>query len=377
MQVDLRIIDESAFGAALLYFTGSKQHNIALRERAIKKKMRLNEYGLFKEDEAPATLGDDETGSGATDEAGAAGRAKSAAGRAGGTAMAPQKRGIKPIAAKTEEEIYKKLGLPWIPPELREDRGEFEDEGAHLPELITLEDIKAELHAHTIASDGRFTIDELAIEAKERGFHTIAVTDHSKSSVLANGLSSDRLLRHIDAVHAANDRVKGITILAGAEVDILVDGRLDYDDDLLAKLDIVVASPHASLKQDSQTATKRLLSAIRHPLVHIIGHPTGRYINKREGLTLDLPAVIDAAVKHNTALEINSNHMRLDLRDTHVRAVVEAGGVIAVNTDAHSADDFDELRYGVVTARRGWLTAKQCINAWPKAKLHKWLKAKR
>lgn len=349
VQVDLRIIDESSFGAALMYFTGSKLHNVRLRERAIKKKMRLNEYGLFPADAIGEERDDRPT-------------------------TPPQKRGIKPIAAKTEQEIYKALGLPWIPPELREDRGEFDSQ---LPDLIELNDIKAELHAHTVASDGRFTIQQLIEHARERGFHTIAVTDHSKSSIQANGLSPERLRQHIDQVREAASGAKDITVLAGAEVDILNDGRLDYEDDLLAQLDIVIASPHGQLRQDPQAATQRLLAAVRHPLVHIIGHPTGRMINRRDGLSPDINALIQAAVQSNTALEINANHYRLDLRDTHVKAAVEAGALIAINTDAHVVDDFDELRYGVMTARRGWLIANQCLNAWPKAKLHKWLKSKR
>lgn len=348
VQVDLRIIDESSFGAALMYFTGSKLHNVRLRERAIKKKMRLNEYGLFPAGKVDEDKKEDQ--------------------------LPPQKRGIKPIAAKTEHDIYKALGLPFIPPEIREDRGELDHQP---PALIEFGDIKCELHAHTVASDGHFTIEQLIEHAKERGYHTIAVTDHSKSSFQANGLSPERLLMHIDAVRAAAAKAKGITVLAGAEVDILTDGRLDYDDDLLAKLDIVIASPHGQLKQDSQTATQRLLRAIRHPLVHIIGHPTGRMINRRDGLSPDINALVEAAVESNTALEVNANHYRLDLRDVHVKAAVDAGALIAINTDAHGEPDFDELRYGVLTARRGWLTPDRCLNAWPAAKLHKWLKSKR
>jgi DNA polymerase (family 10) len=346
VQVDLRIVDDAAFGAALLYFTGSKAHNVRLRERAIKQKLRLNEYGLFPDE------GDDKT--------------------------PPQQRGIKPVAAKTEKEIYKKLNLPWIAPELREDRGELAaaDDGT-LPTLIELADIKAELHAHTVASDGKFTIDELIQQAIDRGYHTIAITDHSKSSAQANGLSDDRLRKHIDAIHEAGARYEKITVLAGSEVDIHADGSLDYDDELLAQLDIVVASPHASLRQEPDKATKRLLAAIRHPLVNILGHPTGRIINRREGLSPDMGALIAAAVQHNTALELNANFMRLDLRDTHVRAAVKAGAQLAINTDTHSESDFDHLPYGVLTARRGWLEAKQCINTWSASKLHKWLNAKR
>jgi len=340
IQVDLRIIDDKSFGAALAYFTGSKQHNVAMRERALKRRFRLNEYGLFRDD------GKDEP---------------------------PQKRGMKPVAAKTEEEIYAALELGWIPPEIREDRGEFV---SRLPKLVELEDIRGDLHAHTTESDGHMTLDELAETAKAMGYHTVAVTDHSKSSAQANGLSEDRLRREIDEVREADQRIKGIRILAGSEVDILSDGRLDYDDDLLAALDIVIASPHVALKQPTAKATQRLLSAIRHPLVHIVGHPTGRIINKREGLTPDMNVLIEAAVEHDTALEINANYYRLDLRDTHVRAAAEAGALISINTDAHTTDNFEQMRYGVMTARRGWLTAKQCVNTWPKIKLMKWLEGK-
>ena len=343
VQVDLRVIDEQSFGAARMYFTGSKQHNVVLRERAIKKGLRLNEYGLFPDD--------------------------------GEHDQPPQKRGVKPVAAKTEKAIYAALDLVWVPPEVREDRGELDVK--ETPKLIELDDIKAELHAHTIASDGKMTIDELAHEAKARGFHTVAVTDHSRSSIQANGLSPKRLREHINAVHEANDRIKGITILAGSEVDIHADGRLDYDDKLLAELDVVIASPHSALRQDAKAATRRLVTAISHPLVHVLGHPTGRLINKREGLQPDINALIQAALEHDTALEINANYQRLDLRDVHVKAAVDAGALIAINTDAHTPDNFDFLRYGIVTARRGWLTPEQCINAWTKQKLHSWLRAKR
>jgi DNA polymerase (family X) len=308
--------------------------------------MTLNEYGLFRIKE--------------------------------GDAKAPQKRGEKPIAAKTEQDIYKSLDLDHIAPELREDRGEIDAaEQRTLPKLIELKDIKADLHAHTNASDGRFTIEQLAQEAKARGYHTIAITDHSKSSVQANGLSPDRLREHIEAIREVAARVKGVTLLAGSEVDIHVDGSLDYGDDLLAELDIVIASPHASLRQDPEKATKRLIAAIRHPLVHILGHPTGRMIGVREGLSPDIPKLVEAAAEHNVALEINANYMRLDLRDSHVRTAVEGGALIAINTDAHSPEHLDFMRYGILTARRGWLTAPQCINTWSAAKLHKWLKAKR
>ncbi|MBC8202891.1 MAG: DNA polymerase/3'-5' exonuclease PolX [Planctomycetes bacterium] len=328
MQVDLRIVEEDAFGAALMYFTGSKEHNIMVRERAIKQNKRLNEYGLFNAQEAC-------------------------------------------VASHTERAMYEDLGLPFIPPELREGKQELTIE--HTPELIQLEDIKSDLHDHTIASDGHLTIVALAEEAKQRGFHTIAVTDHSQSSVQANGLSPERLLQHISDIKQANEAVKGINILAGSEVDIHADGRLDYEDELLALLDIVVASPHSALKQDSKKATARLLKAIEHPLVHIIGHPTGRVLGKRPGLDPDMPSLFAAAAACNTALEINANSWRLDLRDTHVRGAIDAGAMISINTDAHAANDFDQLRYGILTARRGWLTPDKCINCLTFDALMAWL----
>lgn len=340
MQVDLRIVREDQYGAALLYFTGSKAHNIVLRERAIKRKLRLNEYGLFHE--------------------------------------GADKDTDKPVAAKTEADIYTKLKLAYIPPELREDRGEVDAaEKDDLPELITLDDIKAELHAHTTASDGIWSIEQLAEAARARGFHTVAVTDHSQSQVIANGLNPDRLEKHIEAIRAAAKKVQGITILAGAEVDILSDGKLDYDDDLLAELDLVVASPHVALGQPPDKATARLIKAIENPYVHILGHPTGRLVGKREGLSPDISAVIKAAAATGTALEINAHHMRLDLRDTHAKAALEAGVKLAINCDAHGPAHLDELRYGILTARRAWARPADIINCLSAAKLKTWLKQKR
>ena len=278
----------------------------------------------------------------------------------------------EPVAGRSEEEVFEALGLPWIPPEIRETRGEFDL--TETPKLIELDQIKAELHAHTVASDGKMTVEELAEVAKRRGFHTVAVTDHSKSSAQANGLEPDRLREHIDHVHEVNDRVKGITILAGSEVDILADGHLDYDDELLARLDLVIASPHVALRQDPEVATKRLLQAIRHPLVHVLGHPTGRLVNRRDGLSPDINALVEAAAECKTALEINANPMRLDLKDVQVKAAVDAGALLAINTDAHTPDQFDLLRYGILTARRGWLTAELCVNAWGPDELWSWLK---
>lgn len=342
VQVDLRVLPIESWGAALMYFTGSKEHNIRLRERALKQGRTLNDYGLFPEDDQDTP---------------------------------PQTRGVKPVASRTETDIYKALGLPFIPPELREDRSELDLD--QTPRLIELDDVKAELHAHTTASDGSLSIEELAEHAKRRGFHTIAVTDHSRSSAIAGGLSVDRLLEHVENVRRADRRIDGITILAGSEVDILADGSLDYEDDVLAQLDVVVASPHTALSQDPETATERLLRAVRHPLVHILGHPTGRLINRRAGLSPDMGKIIAAAVEHDVALEINAHWMRLDLRDVHVRAAVDAGCKLAINCDVHAPEDFDNLRFGVVTARRGWLTPELCISTWSQSKLQDWLRGKK
>ncbi len=342
VQVDLRIIPAASWGAAMLYFTGSKEHNVRLRQRALDLGLTLNEFGLFPNDNADTP---------------------------------PQQRGIKPVAAKTEADVFKALGFPLVPPELREDRGELLLK--KIPRLVEVADIRAELHAHTTASDGSMSIAQLAAAAKARGFHTIAVTDHSQSSAIANGLKPARLREHIAAVRAEAEKTTGITILCGSEVDILADGDLDYTDELLAELDVVVASPHASLLQEPERATARLLKAIRHPLVHILGHPTGRLILKRRGLEPDMAALIAAAKECSVALEINAHWLRLDLRDTHVYAAVKAGCLIAINCDVHASEDFENLRYGVLTGRRGWLTPELCVNTWDAPRLHAWLGDKR
>jgi DNA polymerase (family 10) len=312
---------------------------VRLREIAIRRGLRLNEYGLFE-----------------------------------GTEERPQESGREPVAAATEEEIYDALGLPFIEPELREDRGELDREP---PKLIELGDVRAELHAHTTASDGKLSIEELARCAIDRGFHTLAITDHSPSQVIANGLDPVRLRRHVEAVREADAKISGIRLLAGSEVDVLGDGRLDYDDDLLAELDVVVASPHAALRQSPEAATERLLRAIRHPLVHVLGHPTGRLINRREGLSPDMNALFEAAVEHDVALELNANWHRLDLRDAHLRSALDRGCKIAIDTDAHREEHFDFLVYGILTARRAGMEAAACINCWPADELLAWLRSKR
>jgi DNA polymerase (family X) len=349
VQVDLRVVPLDRFGAALQYFTGSKEHNVALRERAIARGFKLNEYGLF-------TVGAD-------------------------GAVAD---GAEPAAAREERDIYAALGLDWMEPTMREDRGEiraFDIEapglGAKRVAVVTLADIKAELHSHTTASDGAMSIDELIEAAAARGFHTIAITDHSKSQFQANGLDDKRLRAHIEAIHEARRRHPAMQIWAGSEVDILADGSLDYDDDLLAELDWVVASPHNALKQEPRAATERLLKAIAHPLVHVIGHPTGRIVNGRPGLEPAMNELFAAAKEHGTALEINAHHMRLDLRDVHVRGAVDAGCMLAIDCDVHGREDFDELRYGVMTAQRGWLPKAQCLNCMDAKALDAWRRKKR
>jgi DNA polymerase (family 10) len=344
MQADLRVVPAESWGAALMYFTGSKEHNVRLRERALKQHMTLNEYGLFPEDPAQKHEGP------------------------------PQQRGVKPAAGATEEEVYEALDLPYIPPEIREVRGEFEL--TETPDLVEVGDIRAELHAHTTASDGHLKLEELVAAAKARKFHTICVTDHSQSSVQAGGLTVDLLRAQREQIDELRETAKGIQILHGSEVDILTDGRLDYPDEVLAELDLVVASPHAALRQDTATATRRLIRAIENPFVRVLGHPTGRLIGRRPGLELAIDEIIAAAKEHDVALEINANWLRLDLRDTHVRAAVEAGCLIAINCDVHATADFDMLPYGVTTARRGWLTAAQCVNTWTRPKLRKWLARK-
>ena len=341
LQVDLRAVEPAAWGAALLYFTGSKEHNVLLRERAQQRGQRLNEYGLFPDDGQPEP---------------------------------PQARGVAPVAAATERSIYEALGLAWVPPELRESRNGLEPAPAG---LIEVADIRRELHCHTVASDGVETIESMIGEAKRRGFDCIAVTDHSRSSAQANGLSEERLLAHAKAVREAGRRVGGIHALAGSEVDILADGRLDYPDEVLAQLDWIVASPHTALKQEPAAATARLLAAISNPFVHVIGHPSGRLLGARPGLEPDWPTLFAAAAKAGVALEINANPHRLDLRDQLVHAALTAGCRIAIDTDAHDLPSFDLLRYGVLTARRGGLVAERCVNSIPWKPFDAWRRSRR
>lgn len=330
IQVDLRVLPAESFGAALQYFTGSKEHNVRLRELAIKKGYKLNEYGLFK--------------------------------------------GEKRIAGEQEADIYAKLGLPFIPPELREDRGEVEGE---LPKLIELADIRGDLHMHTTASDGRCSIEEMAWAAKERGYSYIAITEHSRSSAIAGGLSIEDLKRHIKRIRAADGKVEGITLLAGIECDILSDGRLDYPDELLAQLDWVVASIHAAQGQDRTKVTARTIAAMHNPYVNVIGHPSGRLLGHRDAMDLDWDAVFQAAARTGAGLEVSASWQRLDLKDSHIRQAIEAGCRVCIDTDAHDTRQLDQLMLGILTARRGWATAEDVVNTWPLAKLKKWIAEKR
>ena len=310
VQVDLRVVPAESFGAAWQYFTGSKEHNVRLRELAVKRGWSLNEYGLTE--------------------------------------------GKKVIASRTEEDIYAALDLPWIPPELREDRDEFEP-GAVPDDLLTLEHIRGDLHMHTYASDGRNTIEEMAAAAKARGYKYICITDHSPASAIANGLKPARLRAHIKDVRAAAEKVKGLTVWIGTEVDIHADGTLDYPDELLAELDFVTASIHAGMGSDMAANTRRTLAAMSNPHVHCIGHPTGRLINERDAMPLDMEAIAREAARTGTALEINANYYRLDLKDQHARLARDLGATILINTDAHATDQLEQMEFGVITARRAGL----------------------
>jgi DNA polymerase (family 10) len=345
VQVDCRVVPEASFGAALMYFTGSKEHNVRVRGLALTKGLTLNEWGLYPT--AAHDAAEKQTGQ-------------------------PPK--LKPVAGTTEKEIYAALDLPYIPPELREDRGETT---SALPQLITEADLRGDLHTHTTASDGQNTIEQMAEAARALGYEYLAITDHSKSQVIANGLDAKRLLAHVKAIHAAGKKISGITLLAGCEVDILADGSLDFPDDILAELDWVVASPHVSLRQDEEKATARILRAIDNKYVNVIGHPTGRLLNQREGLPLNFAKVIAAAKDSGTALEINSGYPRLDLSETPARQAIQAGALLSINTDAHYTKGLSERHWGIGVARRAWVTPESVINTWPLKKLLAWANAKR
>jgi DNA polymerase (family 10) len=334
VQVDVRVVAPESFGAAVQYFTGSKQHNVRLRELAVKAGLKLNEYGLFK--------------------------------------------GDKRIAGAREEEIYEKLGLDYIDPVLREDRGEVAAATRHaLPTLVTLDDINGDFHIHTQASDGNASIEEIAAAAREFGYAFICITDHSQSSVIANGQTPKQLARQIEQIRRVDARLEGITVFAGAEVDILADGSLDFDDELLADLDYVIASIHSGLQSPREKVTTRTLKAMDNPYVTCIGHPTGRLLGQREAMDLDMSAVIEQAARTGTALEVNANPYRLDLKDIHCKMAVEAGVKLAIGTDAHSTGTLALMPFGVTTAARGWATKADVLNTLSVPKVRTFFTAKR
>jgi DNA polymerase (family 10) len=331
LQVDLRVVPPESYGAALLYFTGSKTHNIALRGIANERGWKLNEYGLFK--------------------------------------------GDKPIAGATEEEIYDKLGLAYVPPELREDRGEIAlAQKDQLPRLVKLADMRGDLHVHSTWSDGTASIADMATTAKARGYEYIAITDHSRRVTVAHGLDARRLSQQIAEIDRLNEKLDGITVLKGVEVDILADGQLDLPDTILSRLDIVVASVHSHFDFTAAAQTERIIRAMDNRYLSILGHPTGRLIGEREPYALDLDRVIAAARERGCFLEINSQPERLDLNDIHVQMAKDKGVKLAISTDAHSTDSLTYMRFGIDQARRGWLTRGDVINTRSLAELRKLLK---
>jgi DNA polymerase (family 10) len=335
-QVDLRVIDPASYGAALQYFTGSKEHNIALRELAIRRGWKLNEYGLF----------DEATG--------------------------------RRLAGETEEEIYRMLGLVWIPPELRENRGEIEAAmRGELPALVELRDIQGDLHLHTNWSDGTATLEAMAEAARARGYAYIAVTDHSATLGVAGGLSVESLREQWAEIDRLNERLRPFRILKGAEVDILADGSLGYPDEVLAQLEYVAVSVHSGFHQSRERMTQRILRALENPYVHTLNHPTGRLLGKREPYEVDLEAVLQAAAARGICVEIDGAPDRLDLDDLWARRAKEMGCLLVVDSDAHSVPALEGVRYGVAVARRGWLEKKDILNTRPLAELLAWLERRR
>ncbi len=336
MQVDVRLLSPDSFGAAMQYFTGSKAHNVALRQRALKMGYTLNEYSLARLDDE------------------------------------------KSVAAKTEEEIYAKLKLDYIPPELRENLGEIDAAEKHtLPVLITQADLQGDVHMHTVETDGRNTIEEMAEAARARGYKYMAITDHSKNLAFANGLDDKRAVEHIKRIRAADEQISGIKIFAGIEVDILGDGSLDLSDSVLEQMDIVIASVHSHFNQSPAEMTDRLLKTIDNQNTSLIGHPTGRLLLRREAYQFDIDAVIKAAAKHKVAMELNSYPDRLDLCDRHLRLARQHGVKIVISTDSHHTSHLDKIRYGILQARRAWLTKDDVLNTlsvqkFAKAMKHSW-----
>lgn len=327
IEMDLRVVPDESYGAALQYFTGSKDHNIIMRRRAQERGLKINEYGVY--------------------------------------------RGEKSVAGRTEEEVYKSVDLPWIPPELREGRGEFElAEQGKLPKLVELDDIRGDLHMHTTASDGAASIAEMVAAAKAKGYKYIAITDHSKRVSMANGLDARRLRAHWNEIEKVRKQATGIEVLRGVECDILEDATMDLDDQVLSEADWVIGVLHYGLKQPRDQIMKRLMCAIRNPHVHMIGHLTGRMIGKRQGADLDVATILKAAADHGKMMEINANPNRLDIDDVGAAAAKDLGIPIVINTDAHSVVGFDVMPWGIYQARRAGLEAKDVANtrSWPQFK---------
>ncbi|MDE3225640.1 MAG: DNA polymerase/3'-5' exonuclease PolX [Nitrospirota bacterium] len=322
LQVDLRVVGEESYGAALQYFTGSKAHNIVLRQLAQQRGLKVNEYGVFKEE--------------------------------------------RRVAGQTEESVYAAVGLPWIPPELRENRGEFDAarEG-RLPQLVQLGDLRGDLHAHTNATDGRNNLTEMARTARARGFEYLAICDHSQRLAMTHGLDAKRLLAQLDEIDRLNETKPGITLLKGIEVDILEDGRLDLPDGVLGRLDLVVAAVHSHFNLSRERQTERILRAMDRPHFTILAHPSGRLIQEREPYDVDLPRLIRQARERQCFLEVNAHPERLDLADAYCRMAKEEGVLVSINSDAHSVLDFENLRFGVGQARRGWLEPTDVLNSRP------------
>ena len=320
--IDLRVVEPDQFGNLLQHFTGSARHNVALREAAVRRGVHISEYGIL----------DDETG--------------------------------ETMRCATEEEVYERLGLPWIPPELREDRGELA-KGFEVPRLVTVEDLRGDLHCHTTLSDGRSTLEEMARTAQARGYEYLAITDHSATHGFGDHVTPDELRRQIERVRALDEEIDGMHLLVGTETNILPDGRPDYDDELLAELDWVVGSVHTSFNMTEKNMTARMVAAIEHPWIDAIGHPTGRKIAKREPYKVDVDALIEAAARTGTMLEINGAPDRRDLNDVHARAAAEAGVNILIDSDAHGAERLEHVKWAVATARRAWLGPEQIANTRP------------
>lgn len=326
LQVDVRVVPEVSFGAALYYFTGSKAHNIVLRRMAQDKHLKLNEYGLY--------------------------------------------RGNKRIAGKTEEELFKAFDMAWIPPELREDSGEIEAAlKGQLPKLIELKDLRGDLHSHTTASDGHASLEEMADAARKRGYAYLAVTEHTPSTRIANGLDAKHLRKHFEKIDKLNENFKDFRLLKSAETDILEDGTLDLPDDVLAEMDFVLGTIHAHFDLPESKQTKRILKAFDHPLFSGLAHPTARHIGQREPLRIDFEKICETAANRGIFLEVNGQPTRLDLNDTHCRLAKEMGVMLVISSDAHSTADLDTIRYGVDQARRGWIEAKDVLNTLPLDKL--------